>query len=171
MELSISGERAILVRMRRILVVAFVLALIAPAALVAQTGPVSLGVGAGLVVPHTADEPSFAWGFHVNIPILNTLHLTPASEIYRAGDTFATDNTLAFKFMIPLRGLAPYFGIVPGLTAAGTEIAPHVGGLVGANFPLISNLGAFVQYKYKVVLEGESTTSYSHLGVGALFAF
>lgn len=158
--------------MRRIaLLFAFLMIL----AVVLPAQPVSLGVGAGLVVPPPEPDgtrsPSFAWGFHVNIPIISTLHLAPSSEIYRDGSTWATDNALAFKFIIPLRAAAVYFGVAPGLTAAGSSVAPHVGALGGVTVPVISNIGAFAQYKYKVLFQDGSNAGFSHLSLGLIFSF
>ncbi len=161
--------------MRRILVLLVLLAIAASTGAFAQTGSAALGVGAGFVVPPPAvdggRDPAFAWGFHVNIPILSTLHLSPSSEIYRSGDTYATDNALSFKFMIPLSGWSPYFGVAPGLTAWGGDVSTHVGALGGVTVPLVSNLGAYAQYKYKVLFRDATNTRYSHVSAGLIFSF
>ncbi len=162
-------------RMKRILVLVAVLTAIASAGSFAQSGSVALGVGAGFVVPPPAvdggRDPAFAWGFHVNIPILSTLHLSPSSEIYRSGDTYATDNALSFKFMIPLSGWSIYFGVAPGLTAWGGDVSPHVGALGGVTAPLVSNIGGYAQYKYKVLFRDGTNTRYSHASAGLIFSF
>lgn len=161
--------------MRRILVLVVVLATIVSGGVFAQSGSVALGVGAGFVVPSPsvdgARDPSFAWGFHVNIPILSTLHLSPSSEIYRSGDAYATDNALSFKFMIPLSGWSIYFGVAPGLTAWDENVSPHVGALGGVTLPLVSNIGGYAQYNYKVLFRDATNTRYSHVSAGLIFSF
>ena len=161
--------------MRRFLVLIAVLTTIVSVGALAQSGSVALGVGAGFVVPPPAvdggREPAFAWGFHVNIPVLRTLHLSPSSEIYRSGGTYATDNALSFKFMIPLSGWSVYLGVAPGLTAWGDAVSPHVGALGGVTVPLVSNIGGYVQYKYKVLFQDASNTRYSHASAGLIFSF
>lgn len=157
------------------MVLIVVLTALASAGVFAQSGSVALGVGAGLVVPPPAVDgsraPSFAWGFHVNIPVLSTLHLSPSSEIYRSGDAYATDNALSFKFMIPLSGWSVYFGVAPGVTAWGDSVSAHVGALGGVTLPLVSNIGGYAQYKYKVLFRDATNTRYSHVSAGLIFSF
>lgn len=156
-----------------ILTVLFLVLFVASAA--AQSGSVALGVGAGAVVPTRSDDgswdTSFAWGFHVNIPILNTLHLSPSSELYQIDGVYATDVALAFKFMIPLRLSALYLGVAPGLTAAGSTTSAHVGVLGGFTIGLVSNISGFAQYKYKVLFYDDTNTRMSHVAAGLLFSF
>ncbi|MFW6313064.1 MAG: hypothetical protein ACOC2N_04185 [Spirochaetota bacterium] len=157
------------------LVLAIVFIVAVPALAFAQAGPVSLGVGAGAVVPAPADDGTsdvaVAWGFHVNIPIITSLHLSPSSLVYRNDGVYATDTSLAFKFIIPLRAWALYFGAAPGLTAAGTRTSAHVGALGGATLALVSNISGFAEYKYKVVFRDTVSSGFSHLTAGLVFSF
>jgi hypothetical protein len=79
--------------------------------------------------------------------------------------------SIAFKFVVPLSSFALYAGFVPGVTAVTDVIAPHVGILVGGNFPLISNLDVFAQGKYKFLFEGGENLRVLHVNVGLLFNF
>src|SRR4051812_12951427 len=83
------------------------LAFTAPAR--ADSRTVGLGVAAGVAVPN--GKPDFAasmnWGFFVDIPLLNTFHITPSTMLYKLRDSTgagssATDVSLNFKFVIPL---------------------------------------------------------------------
>jgi len=170
-------------RNRRYLVplAAILLALALPLPVPAQSSAssVGLGVAVGLAFPQgsTAGIPitnwrtSFNWGFYVNIPIISTLHLTPTSELYRLGGSNATDFSLAFKFIVPLPRLDLYAGLVPGLTAVTDLIAPNVGLLAGASFPLVGNLDLFVQGKYSWLFEGGGSLRVLHANTGILFVF
>ncbi len=162
-------------RMKRIAVLTVVLMVMLGASAAGQARSVALGVGAGAVIPARSDvgtrDTSFAWGFHVNIPILETLHLSPSSELYQTAGVYATDVALAFKFMVPLRPSALYFGVAPGLTAAGRDTAAHVGVLGGLSIPLLSNISGFAQYKYKVLFQDDTNTRMSHVTAGLLFSF
>jgi len=157
------------------MVLTAVLVLAVPAIASAQTGPVSLGVGAGAVVPGVSDDGTtdvaFAWGFHVNIPIITLLHLSPSSLVYRNDGVYATDTALAFKFIIPLRTWSLFFGVAPGLTAAGTSTSAHVGALGGATVALVSNISGFAEYKYKVLFRDTPNSGFSHLTAGLVFSF
>ena len=145
----------------------------------ASGGSVGLGISAGITFPqgNTPEIPStdwkaaLNWGFYVNIPLIYTFHLTPSSELYKFEDQNATDMAIAFKFIVPLSRFDLYAGFVPGLTAVGESTALHVGLLVGANFPLISNLDIFVQGKYKWLFEGGENLKVLHANVGILFNF
>ncbi len=162
--------------------VAVVLALssLACVPLAAQSeNPVGLGLSLGTAVasgstpaiPNPGGSVSFNWGFYVNIPLMYTFHLTPSSELYRIQDQNATDIDLAFKFIVPLNTFALYAGFVPGLTAISTVLDPHVGVLVGATFPLVSNLDVFVQAKYNVIFDSSQNLPVAHLNAGILFKF
>lgn len=157
------------------LVLAIIFIIVVPALAAAQMGPVSLGVGAGVVVPAASDDGTsdvaFAWGFHVNIPIITSLHLSPSSLIYRSEGVYATDTALAFKFIIPLRVWSLYFGVAPGLTAAGTRTSVHAGALGGATVALVSNISGFAEYKYKVLFRDTANSGFSHLTAGLVFSF
>ena len=161
--------------MKRCLMVLLTVSLAGSAMAFAQTGPVELGVGGGVAVPVRSDggpwETTLTWGFHVNIPIIPTLHISPSSEIYRADGIYATDVALGFKLLIPLRALDIFIGVAPGLTAAGSEISANAGILGGVTVPLVSNVGGFVQYRYKVLFRDGTGARFSHLTAGLLFAF
>ncbi|MGA2480861.1 MAG: hypothetical protein ABSG63_19115, partial [Spirochaetia bacterium] len=88
-----------------------------PLAAQSQT-PVGLGISLGAAfaegstpnISNSGGSTSFNWGFYVDIPLLNTFHITPSSELYRLQDQNATDIDLAFKFIVPLSGFAIYAG-------------------------------------------------------------
>ncbi len=122
-------------------------------------------------IPNTEGQPSFNWGFYVNIPLISTFHITPSSELYKFDTQNATDVDLAFKFIVPLGDFDVFAGLSPGLTTVADVLAPHVGLLGGAAFRLISNLDAFVQAKYNVLFEGSRNMGVFHLNAGILFAF
>lgn len=151
------------------------LIIFASAPVVAQSGPVSLGVGAGISVPARVAgdtlQPSVAWGFHVNIPIIRTVHVSPSAELYRIGGSYATDVALAFNLVVPLYRSAVHLGVAPGVTASGTQASPHVGVLGGLAVPLVSNVGGFLRYRYAVRFRGDTTRPVSHLTAGLLFSF
>ncbi len=161
--------------MKRMAVLTVLLLVAGAGSVAAQAGSVALGVGAGVAVPaRSVDgsrDTSFAWGFHVNIPILNTLHLSPSSELYQMDGVYATDVALAFKFMVPLRLSALYFGVAPGLTASGSGTTAHVGVLGGFTIRVLSNISGFAQYKYKVLFYDDTNTRVSHVAAGLLFSF
>ncbi len=152
---------------------------IGPAAADSSATSVGLGLSAGLALPNggTASisspswQPSFNWGFYVNIPLVSTFHITPSAELYRFGSQNATDIDLAFKFIVPLGVFDAYIGVAPGLTAVQDILPLHVGALGGATFRLISNLDAFVQVKYTVLFEGSQNMGILHVTAGVLFAF
>ncbi len=142
-------------------------------------GSVALGVSLGGAIaegstpgiPNPGGTISFNWGFYVDIPLLSTFHVTPSSELYRLGDSNATDIDLAFKFIVPLQEMEVFAGIVPGLTAVSSVTDPHVGVLLGAAFHLISNLDVFVQGKYNILFDGGQNLHVLHANAGLLFRF
>ena len=167
---------------RRMLVViglAVILAVIIPVASQAAGDSVGLGIAVGVTFPQgdtasissTDWKTNLNWGFYVNIPLIYTFHLTPSSELYKFEDQNAMDMSIAFKFVVPLSQFDLYAGFVPGVTAVTDVIAPHVGILVGGNFPLISNLDVFAQGKYKFLFEGGENLRVLHVNVGLLFNF
>lgn len=166
--------------MNRLTILTVVLALSALACLplaAQQQSPVGLGVALGTALANGSTQniqsggTSFNWGFYVNIPLLYTFHVTPSSELYKLNDQNATDIDLAFKFIVPLSDFALYAGFVPGLTAVGSVLDPHVGVLAGATFPLVSNLDIFAQAKYNVIFDGNQNLPVVHLNAGILFKF
>jgi hypothetical protein len=159
----------------------FAAALATPEIARAQGRGVGLGVAAGIAIPDSTDgnfDPSFNWGFFVDIPLISTFHITPSTIVRKidpagaATSSYNTDVSLNFKFMIPLGVIEPFGGVIAGLTAT-NEIYPHVGLAAGANFNLIANLGAFVQVNYKLVLYGEPIGNVRDLQIyaGPLFHF
>jgi hypothetical protein len=77
----------------------FTVALAFPLAARATGDSVGLGLSLGVALPQgsTANissidwQPSFDWGFYVNIPLIATFHLTPSAELYKLADQNATD--------------------------------------------------------------------------------
>lgn len=141
---------------------------------------VGLGVGAGLAVP-TAAAPfkmAPAFGFYTDIPLISTFHITPSTLVYRldpkdgsTGST-ATDVSINFKFMIPLGRLDLFGGVTAGLTAT-NELTPHVGGLAGASYNIVSNLDVFVNvgYKFLVPKDGGQNVHDIQIFAGPLIRF
>ena len=140
---------------------------------------VGLGLSAGIALPRgsttsiasTDWQPSFNWGFYVNIPLVSTFHIMPSSELYKFNSQNATDVDIAFKFIVPLGAMDIYVGVAPGLTAVQDILALHVGAIGGASFQLVSNLAAFAQMKYTVLFEGAQNISIMHITAGILFSF
>ncbi len=165
--------------MRTRVIFAVVLGLLASAALLPAQSGVGLGLFGGMTLPHgeTTDipssnwEPAFNWGFFVDIPLVQAFHIATSSELYTLGSDAATDMALSFKFIVPLSSFDLYAGVVSGLTAVGDTIAPHVGVLVGGAWILVSNLDAFVQGKYNVVLDGSENIRVLHVNAGVIFRF
>ena len=166
--------------MRRVTVFAFVLFVVGGWAVseeprAEEPTSVTLGAGGGIAVPGRThggiSETSFAWGFHVNIPVLDTIRITPSSEIYRITDVYATDLALAFHYVIPFEIFEIYFGVAPGLTAWGTSTSPHVGGLLGFSIPILDDIGGFAQFRYKVLFPAETAVHVSHILTGLTFSF
>ncbi len=157
----------------------FAAALAFPLAARAAGDSVGLGLSLGVALPQgsTASissidwQPSFDWGFYVNIPLIATFHLTPSAELYKLADQNATDMAIAFKFIVPLSRLDLYAGFVPGLTTVSDVTAFHVGGLAGCSFRLISNLDIFTQVKYVFLFEGDRSIRGLRVNAGLLFKF
>jgi hypothetical protein len=139
-------------------------------------GSVGLGLSLGAALPQGSTDQisstdwgsSFNWGFYVNIPLINTFHLTPSAELYRLGEMNATDMSIAFKFIVPLSTLHLYGGFIPGLTAVSGLTVFHAGILFGGSFRLISNLDLFIQGKYKYLFEGNQNMRILHINAGVL---
>lgn len=164
---------------RYLLVTCLALAVAGPAAADVSAGSVGLGIAVGASVPQgsTPSVPStdglisFNWGFYVNIPLISTFHITPSSELYKFNTQNATDMDIAFTFIVPLGAFDVYAGAAPGLTTVQDVLLPHVGGILGAAFPLVSNLAAFAQMKYTVIFDGDRNIRVTHLTAGMLFSF
>jgi hypothetical protein len=161
---------------RIILTVLFGIAL---AGIAAAQSSVGLGASFGGAFPHgDADElvsdtpePSFSWGYYVNIPLISSFHIAPSTHLYKLGGENATDIDLAFKFMVPLNRFELYGGFVPGLTTTGETTAPHVGALAGTSFRFVSNLDGFIEGTYSFLFSGNQNLRLFRLGAGLLFRF
>ena len=140
---------------------------------------VGLGVSLGAAFPQGNPndiqiddwDASLGWGFHVNIPLIGTFHLTPSAELYRFDKINATDVSLAFKFIVPALMVDLYVGVAPGLTTYGDNTNFHIGGLGGLSFNLFSNLDLFAECKYKIIILDDSNTRVLHTNAGILFHF
>jgi hypothetical protein len=140
---------------------------------------VGLGFSIGATFPQgntdnissTDWPPSFNWGFYVNIPLISTFHITPSTELYKFDAQNATDVDLAFKFIVALDDISLFAGVSPGVTTVADVLAPHVGVLLGAGFPLVSNLDAFIQAKYNILFDANQNIRIFHVSAGVLFAF
>ncbi len=165
--------------MKTRVIFAVVVGLLAGAALLPAQSGVGLGVLAGVTLPHgeTTDipsndwEPAFNWGFFVDIPLVQAFHIATSSELYTLDGDAATDMALSFKFIVPLSSFDLYAGVVAGITAVADDIAPHVGAVAGGAWILVSNLDAFVQGKYNIVLDGNENIRVLHLNAGLIFRF
>ncbi len=161
--------------------------LVAPHLARAGAEGVGLGVAAGLAYSNNAplvqedDEvigARFAWGFFVDIPLLETFYITPSTMIYQidaygAGETPVTDVDLNFKFIVPLGSASIGAGITAGLSVGvEPEYVPHWGVLAYGSMNLVANLDAFVQYQYKQLMPEElDDIQDNHLFAGAMFHF
>lgn len=135
----------------------------------------ALGIGIGGNFPFNEEnlKMDLDGGFYVNIPLIQSFHLTPSAEIYtlRLADAAsqassikelpATDLSLAFKFIVPLYRLDFYFGAPLGIShlyipkESSSEIRFHAGLLGGLAFNLISNIDVFAQCTYKIIFTGD----------------
>jgi hypothetical protein len=138
---------------------------------------VGLGVAGGFALPHgpLRFDPALSWGFYVDIPLLDTFHITPSTLVYRldpkgGGGAPATDVSLSFKFMIPLGPLEGFAGVTAGITST-SRTDPHVGVLAGAQLRVLPNVDVFGQVNYRVVLQGDSSLKDVMLYVGPIFRF
>jgi hypothetical protein len=164
---------------RRLTFFAVLCALAVSSPLFADATSVGLGLSAGVALPNgdtpsiasTNWQPSFNWGFYVNIPLVSTFHITPSSELYKFNNQNATDIDIAFKFIVPLGMFDIYAGVATGLTAIQDILPLHVAALGGASFRLVSNLDFFTQVKYTVLFQGSQNMSIIHFTAGILFAF
>jgi hypothetical protein len=144
----------------------------------AQPRPVGLGAAVGVAIPSKGDlkiDPSFAWGFYTDIPLLSTFSITPSTVLYRVDPengtgAAATDVSLTFKFVIALGPVEPYAGVTAGVTSA-AKLAPHVGGVLGLSLNLVSNLDVFVQGNYRLTIEDGGNIGTFHVFAGPLFRF
>ena len=149
------------------------------------------GVGLGVAVGGSysptdiADDPtkasrtpgsSLAWGFFVDIPLLETFYISPAAMLYEldlgTGKRPVTDTDLSFKFIIPLGDLAIGAGFTVGITNAEADYAGHYGGIASLALKLVPNFGVFAMMQYKKLLRDEKTDIDNlHGFVGGMFYF
>jgi hypothetical protein len=163
-------------RSRAMLVVAIVAALVVVPSLASAKPSPGLGVFSGFKLhPGGEIDLSYNFGFLVDLPLIQTFHICPSADTYKIGDAAVTDLSLAFKFIIPLRGLRPYAAIAPGLTTFGNERDMHLAGSLGTYIQLVANIDLLVgvQYKRMMINDDEDLTkSGQFLGqAGVLFRF
>jgi hypothetical protein len=159
----------------------FIAAIFVPLSLEAEgaASPIGLGIllgvsfpqGSTSAIPSVDWQPSFNWGFYVNIPIISTLNLMTSSELYRFGNENATDFDLAIKLIVPLSDFSLYAGFAPGFTAVREALDIHIGLLGGGTMKLVSNLDIFAQVKYVFLFDGNENIRILHLNAGLLFNF
>lgn len=123
--------------------------------------PLSAGVGSG-------GDPSFNWGFYVNIPLMYSFHLAPSAEVYQYGGQNVTDFDIAFKFIVPLSDFSIYAGFSPGLTTEPSALEMHVGLVGGGSLRMVSNVDAFVQIRYTWVFLPVGSTEVLHANAGVI---
>ncbi len=145
---------------------------------------VGLGVAAGVnIADADVDEidanTSFAWGFFVDIPLLDTFYITPAATLYELetnedGETVAiTDIDLNFKFIVPIGFLSLGAGVTAGLTTGLGDYQPHYGALAYVGYNIVANLDLFVTAHYKRLTTGDAIPDYNNVHVfgGTMFRF
>ena len=144
---------------------------------------VGLGVAAGVnVADAEADQvdsnTSFAWGFFVDIPLLETFYITPAATLYQLqqGDrrVSITDIDLNFKFLVPVGAMSLGIGVTGGLTTGLGDYQPHYGLLAYFGYNVVGNLELFVTGQYKrLTTNSDVPTDYNNIHVfgGTMFRF
>ena len=148
------------------------------------------GVGLGIAVGadySTADvrqasnelertrSASPAWGFFVDIPLLETFYISPAAMLYElelteGTKTAITDIDLNFKFIVPLHRLRLGAGITAGLTTGLGDYIRHWGLLGYGSFNLVSNIDVFALVQYKELRHDRDITNL-HGYLGGMFHF
>ena len=139
---------------------------------------VGLGLAAGLQLP-SAEQPvhaSGAWGFYTDIPLLRTFHISPSTIVYRLDrkdgtrNLAATDISMNFKFIVPLRRWDVMAGVTTGLSSL-DELTPHMGLLGGVSFKVVSNLHFFIHGNYRYLLDDDGVIHDGQLLFGPVFKF
>lgn len=140
-------------------------------------GPIRLGAALGASFPHGVGtwDPAFAWGFFVDLPLIQHFYVTPSAVLYEldpqeASGSSAADVSMTFKFGLPIDAFELYAGLTTGLTSA-EEIDVHFGGVGGASFQLLDNLDVFVQVNYRVILADVGNIQDLKAFVGPAFRF
>jgi len=133
--------------------------------------------GAAATATKQAVGAGLAWGFFVDIPLLETFYVTPSAMLYEqkigidGKKMQATDIDINFKFIVPIGDLRLGAGALGGITAgADTKYSGHYGALGFASFTLVSNLEAFAMVQYKQLMRdsvagGNITNIYGFAGV------
>lgn len=154
-----------------------------PASAKADARGVGLGVAAGLDYSKYQDSiaaddefhPSFSWGFFVDIPLLETFYVSPATTLYTldlgGGRASVTDIDMNFKFIVPLGDLRLGAGLTAGLTTGLGDYRGHWGGLGYASLALVPNLEGFVLAQYKTINFGANDIEKVHVYGGGMFRF
>ena len=166
--------------MKRILVASLLcLSLLAPTAASAHSAGVGMGLSFGGVFPKSDSfefsDAGFAWGFWVDIPIAWKFYLTPSTQLYnlggKVGDNPTVDVDMNFKFILPVSFTKIYFGAAGGATVpVMNEYAANVGLFLGTSFQLVSGLEAFVQAKYKLIID-DPNIHMIHADCGLMYWF
>lgn len=147
-----------------------------------NTDEVKLGTAVGLAhadYKKIDQSNQIIWGFYVDIPIINTLNITPSAMVYKldydSKNLSATDISLNFKFKVPLRVITLYFETISGLTQAqfsdDSGVAPHVGFGGGVDFNLVSNISFFGEANYRVIIRDEGNIKNYVVLAGLLWSF
>lgn len=148
--------------------------------------PKGVGLGVAIGAAHsgtelTVDEikskagSSFAWGFFVDIPLLETFYLTPSAMLYEldlGGEKRAlTDVDLNFKFIVPLSSVRLGAGVTAGVTSGLGKYVGHWGGLGFLSLNLVSNIDVFLLAQYKRVLYEVKELEHLQGYLGGMFRF
>ena len=146
---------------------------------------VGLGVAAGVNIADANIDSvdtntSFAWGFFVDIPLLDTFYITPAATLYEletgnGEETVAiTDIDLNFKFIVPIGFLSLGAGVTAGLTTGLGDYQPHYGALAYVGYNVVANLDLFATAHYKrLTTSSDTIPDYNNVHVfgGTMFRF
>jgi hypothetical protein len=145
---------------------------------------VGLGVAGGLAYSPSKVEgervgSSFAWGFFVDIPLLDTFYISPAAMLYELdvgnGKLPVTDIDLNFKFIVPIGDLHVGAGVTAGVTAGvpndDGNYAGHFGLLGYLSYNLIANLDIFVLAQWKQLQRSGGKVDDIHGYAGGMFRF
>jgi hypothetical protein len=147
---------------------------------------VGLGVAAGMAYSDSQPDPDrddvigarFAWGFFVDIPLLETFYITPSTMLYEIdaygeGSTPVTDVDISFKFIVPTSAMSFGAGLTAGLSVGiEPEYVPHWGLLGYVSFNMVANLDGFVLVQYKHLMPEENDDIDDlHAFAGMMFHF
>ncbi len=145
---------------------------------------VGLGVAIGADIPSSARDFKVSpdWGFFVDIPLLESFHITPSTMLYtlrpsnsavNGPGSQATDVSLNFKFNIPVNRVDIFAGVTVGITST-ESLDPHMGLLAGATYHFLPNLGLFAQVNYKYLFRSDDVGGNVHnvqIYAGPMFRF